>query len=262
MADEMGTLNKNRFAAKTAQRLAVGSLLAAGSLQLPPAAAERAEQNESIASPASQFNSAQQRARRSNIDLDSLRPSVNSAYDPTEEDSAAQDDYVSNWLASQQENMDSSELDDYNPVRAQSRLRASVEDFARQQTSSTARKIGEEVYAAIPALLGDCDTPCEDGGITLGGAGVTSAFQLVRTFSSTASESVDKTGLGKALPPAFNTRSIIGWGQIVNAAFVLLWASGPGLILLFFAFIVVAGVAGVTGTAIYGAYELYTSIFG
>jgi len=268
MAGVLETLNKNRFAAKAARGLAAVSLLNTGSLQIPEALQTQAEERESKASPESQFASQRQRARHSTVDLDSIRPDVygSQTYNPTEEDSAAQDDYVSNWLASQQANVDGAGLDGYNPAINQSRIRSAAEDFARQQASSLNDKIGQEIfdmcYASVAGGAGIADTPCEDGGIVLGSAAVTSGFQLARTFSGLAEDSVSKTGLAKALPPAFNTNSIIGWFQIVNAVFVLLWATGPGLLVLLFAFIVLAAATGITGTAVYTASKLFMSVFG
>ncbi len=256
MDSNLGTWNQTQFAARNARQQPPG-----GTFELAPKTLQQAINAEATGSWGQMLQAAQQRDRiRLAIQPPTNTPVGNTDYDPSEEDLANIDAYNDAWTVSQNEIRDNVDNDDYDPVRALSRIKEATRNLADQQTSSAIESAGKEIYGAAPGVIGDSDTPCEDGGFALLLASVTSAYQLLITFWDEVGDNMDSSGLGKALPPRFNKKTIVGWGMIVNAVFVLLW-SLVGLALIMLVPIIIASVIGTTGAAIlYTFYHIASAL--
>lgn len=204
--------------------------------------------------PEQQFQSEHQQSRiLAGIGAPLALPAFSPEYDLTEEDQQDIDDTTDDLI----ENQQASRQDDYSQVKAQSREKNLRAEFANKQLEATGRKLAKEIYSMIPGLAGDVDTPLEDGGITLGGAATTSFYQLVMTFWDQAGDAVEASPVGQMLPPRFNKRSIIGWGMIVNAVFILLWSVVAFMIATFPVLIIIVIAGGAVGGLIAGLASLF-----
>ncbi len=199
-----------------------------------------AQQAEATLDPAGQFLSRMRRERiTAGVGAPLNIPSFNTAYDLTADDEQTLEDLEEDLS----DNYAASRLDAYTPEKARSIETSLRNNFSGTQQASDAAKLAKEIYAAVPGLLGDADTPCEDGGITLGGAATTAFYQLAVTYFDEQGRAIEDSPMGKFMPPRFNTKSIIGWGEIVNAVFVLLWA-GVGFLMVMAPFLLVIIIAG------------------
>lgn len=256
MDSNLGTWNQTQFAARQGRQQPPG-----GTFELAPKTLQRAIDAEATGSWGQMLQAAQQRSRiQLATEPPTNTPLGNLDYTQNEEDLTAINDYNNAWTISQNEIRDGIDNDDYDPVRALSRIKEATTNLVNQQTSSAVESAGKEIYSAAPGIIGDADTPCEDGGLALGTAAVTSAYQLLITFWDEVGDNMDSSGLGKALPPRFNKKTIVGWGMIVNAVFVLLW-SLVGLALLMLVPIIITSIIGTTGAAIlYTFYHIASAL--
>lgn len=237
-------LAKQKFAAKK-------SLLASQALRFPVAAESEdlALQAESFLDPEQQFGSQLHRDRiAAGIGRPVDTPSFSTNWDLTEEDEQTLEDFDNEEAEIQQASR--ADFENYTLAKAQSAEKRLRNDVARKIASSDNDKLMQEIINTVPGLLGDVDTPMEDGGITLGGSAATALYQEVLTQIGNA-DALKSVPFSEYIPKGYS-KSILGWVARINGFFVMLWASGPGFLLLVIPVIIVLIIIGVTTSLIPG----------
>lgn len=244
------TLRQNQFAARRAQAQPL-----AAKFPVSSAAEDLALRAEAYLDPGNAYVAKQRRER---VLMGIGAPNYTPVYDDTYDMSSSDEQDVADYEETSGAIDRATRLGEMTTVKAQSGQRSALAKLTDKQRESIQNNIKQEILSMLPGLLGDTGTPVmHDWGISLGSSTTVAAYQLLVTFSNTASDKVESFGLEKLLPPKFNTRSIVGWGSIVNAAFLLLY-SGVGLMTVSWPVILIIILA---GGAVGGALAAFASLF-